>query len=95
MSIFCGAIFTISEINGDGYSLLGDKDEFIFTDEMLLPVDDEIHFTFCGDWQILECDGFKARGHSISPHDWCELLRHLGCDVEEKEVPYEEMEELC
>lgn len=95
MSIFCGDIFTISEINGDGYSLLGDKDRFIFTDEMLLPVDAEIHFTFCGDWQILECNGFETSGHSISAHDWCDLLRYLGHDVEEKEISDEEMEELC
>lgn len=91
MSTFCGDTFTISEINGDEYSLSGDEDEFIFTNEMLLPVHDEINFTFCGDWQILECDGFKASGHSISAHDWCDLLRYLGHDVEEKEISDEEM----
>ena len=95
MSIFCGGTFTILGINDDGYSLLGDKDGFIFTDEMLLPVDAEIHFTFCGDWQILGCNGFETSGHSISAHDWCDLLRYLGHDVEEKEISDEEMEELC
>lgn len=95
MSIFCDNTFTILGINDDGYSLLGDKDGFIFTDEMLLPVDAEIHFTFCGDWQILECNGFETSGHSISAHDWCDLLRYLGHDVEEKEISDEEMEELC
>ena len=99
MSIFCGDIFTISEINDDGYILLGDEYGFTFTDEMLVPVaesvDEKIHYAYCGNWEILECNGFKASGHSISEHDWCDLLRYLGHDVEEKEISDEEMEELC
>lgn len=101
MKKFCGMPVVIVECDEDEnyYSILEDVTDCAFTDEMLVPVDEsvdeKIHYTYCGDWQILECNGFETSGHSISAHDWCDLLRYLGHDVEEKEISDEEMEELC
>ena len=59
-----------------------------------------IKYTTCesGDWCILEADlgeTFYAAGHRISEHDWMELLRALGFEIETEEISNEEMEERC
>lgn len=48
-----------------------------------------------GDWAILKYKDFKREGHQISDEGWIELLNLLDYEVEEKEIPDEEMEELC
>ena len=48
-----------------------------------------------GDWEVLLVNGgdvFAVDGHSISAYDWLELLKIIGCDVSEKEVSDEDME---
>ena len=60
-------------------------------------VKSKIRITTCksGDWEILECDGYRVSSHQIMRYDWEKLLRHLGYEVEEVEVTDEEMEEKC
>lgn len=39
------------------------------------------------DWEILVLDGEKvSEGHSLSIHDWRQLVEALGADFEEVEV---------
>jgi hypothetical protein len=48
-----------------------------------------------GDWKVLRINSgkdFKKEGHSISNHNWIDLLKYLGFDVEVKYVTEEEME---
>ena len=47
-----------------------------------------------GDWEILRCDEFEASGHSLSKHDYKELLEYLGYDCDIEEISDEEMEEI-
>ena len=59
-----------------------------------------ITLTTCesGDWEILEVDygeTFRASGHSISNHNWIDLLKELGHKVERKIISDEEMEQIC
>lgn len=58
-----------------------------------------IKLTTCesGDWEILEINGERwASGHSITVHEWLDLLReHFGCAVERVCVSDEEMEMMC
>lgn len=49
-----------------------------------------------GDWEILEEDGCEvASGHRIDNHTWIEVLRSLGCHVDEECISDEEMEQRC
>lgn len=48
-----------------------------------------------GDWAILKYKDLKREGHQISDEYWIELLKCLGYEVEDEEIPDEEMEELC
>lgn len=54
----------------------------------------KIKITRCesGDWEILECNGYRDSHHHI---DYVNFLRHLGYEVEEIEVTNEEMEAMC
>ena len=59
-----------------------------------------ITLTTCesGDYEILQVDlgeGGYWSGHSITNHDWIDLLETLGFEVETIEISDEEMEELC
>ena len=54
----------------------------------------KIKITRCesGDWEILECNGYRDSNHHIYSVDF---LRYLGYEVEEVEVTDEEMEDMC
>ena len=54
----------------------------------------KIKITRCesGDWEILECNGYRDSNHHI---DYVDFLRYLGYEVEEVEVTDEEMEDMC
>lgn len=59
-----------------------------------------IKYTTCesGDWCILEAnlgETFYAAGHSISEHNWMDLLCTLGFEVDVETISDEEMEERC
>lgn len=56
-----------------------------------------VSFTTCesGDWSILQYEDFEASGHSISEHEWLNLLRYLGYEVNEETISDEEMEARC
>lgn len=48
-----------------------------------------------GEYAILQYEDFFREGHVIAEFDWMDLLKYLGYEVEDKEISYEEMEELC
>ena len=48
-----------------------------------------------GDWSILKNNGFKISGHSLDVCEFKELLEYLGYEVDIKEIPDKEMENMC
>ena len=49
-----------------------------------------------GDWEVLRVnlgEDFKREGHSITRHDWSDLLNFLGYKLEVIEISDEDMEE--
>ena len=47
-----------------------------------------------GDWEILECDGFRRSDHRISRNEFLELLSYLGYDTQLDVISDEEMERM-
>ena len=48
-----------------------------------------------GDWSILSVNGKEfASGHSITKHDWIDLIRYLGCNIEYVMLSDSEMERI-
>lgn len=62
-------------------------------------MENHVKLTTCesGDWCILEINGVEwASGHSISDHDWLEILsEHFGCRIERECISDEDMESRC
>ena len=55
----------------------------------------KIEFITCesGYWQVLKFnDEVIADGHSINEFQWLQILKDLGCEVEEREISDEDME---
>jgi hypothetical protein len=48
-----------------------------------------------GDWSILSVNGKEfASGHIITKHDWIDLIRYIGCNIEYVMLSDEELERI-